>query len=143
MVTLSRSITIRARVDDVFRFLEDKAPFPEFLPKMIEVSEILDLHNGGKHYHWTQKMAGLRFEGEGSRFEPILNKKLVSKNETGTGSTITWLMEGHGDDTDLTFQADYKISVPVLGGLAEKVVLKLNEHEADTMLANLKTLIEA
>ncbi len=143
MVTLSRSITIRARVDEVFRFLEDKAPFPEFWPNMIEVSEIRDLPNEDKHYHWTQKMAGLRFEGVGSRFESILNKKLVSKAETDTGSTITWLMEAHSGATDVTFQADYMITVPALGGLAEKVVVKLNERQADTMLADLKTLIEA
>jgi hypothetical protein len=143
MATISRSTTIHARIDDVFSFLEDKAPFPEFLPKMIEVSETRDLPNRGKHHHWTRKMAGLRYEGARGQFEAVPNKKLVSENETGTGSTITWLMEGHGDNTDVTFQADYKISVPALGGLAEKVVLKLNGHEAETMLANLKTLIEA
>ena len=143
MVTISRSTTVHARIDDVFSFLEDKAPLPAFLPKMIEVSEIRDLPNRGTHHHWTRKMAGLRYEGHRGQFEAVPNKKLVSKNEAGTGSTITWLMEGHGDDTDVTFKADYKVSVPVPGRLAEKAVVELNEYETETMLANLKTLIEA
>jgi hypothetical protein len=88
-------------------------------------------------------MAGLRFEGDSDEIEVIPNKKLVSKNEKGIESTITWLMEGHGDDTDVTFEVDYRVPVPVLGRLAEKVVVKLNEHEADAMMANLKTQIEA
>ena len=52
-------------------------------------------------------------------------------------------MDGHGEDTDLTFEVEYKVPVPVLGRLAEKVVVKLNEHEADAVIANLKTQIEA
>jgi uncharacterized protein YndB with AHSA1/START domain len=143
MATLSRKTTIHARAEDVFDFLEDKTHVPEFWPSMIEVSDIRDLPNGGKHYHWAYKMAGLRFEGDSDEIEVIPNKKLVSKNEKGIESTITWLMEGHGDDTDVTFEVDYRVPVPVLGRLAEKVVVKLNENEADVMMANLKTQIEA
>jgi len=67
---------------------------------------------------------------------------LVSKNEKGIESTVTWLMEGHGDETDLSFEIEYRVPVPVLGKLAEKVIVKLNENEADAMIANLKTQIE-
>ena len=143
MAKLSRKTTIHARANDVFDFLEDKTHIPEFWPSMLEVSDIRDLPNGGKHYHWAYKMAGLRFEGDSDEIEVIPNKKLVSKNEKGIESTITWLMEGHGDDTDVTFEVEYRVPVPVLGKLAEKVVVKLNENEADTMIANLKTQIEA
>ena len=143
MAKLSRKTTIHARANDVFDFLEDKTHIPEFWPSMLEVSDIRELPNGGKHYHWAYKMAGLRFEGDSDEVEVIPNEKLVSKNDKGIESTITWLMEGHGDDTDVTFEVEYKVPVPVLGRLAEHVVVKLNEHEADAMIANLKTQIEA
>jgi uncharacterized protein YndB with AHSA1/START domain len=143
MAKLSRSTTVHARVEDVFDFLEDKTHFPEFWPSMLDVSDIRDLPNGGKHFHWTYKMAGLRFEGDTEEIEVVPNKKLVGKNEKGIESTVTWLMDGHGEETDLTFEVDYNIPVPVLGKLAEKVVLKLNENEADAMIANIKTQIEA
>ena len=143
MAKLSRSTTIHARVDDVFHFLEDKTHFPEFWPSMMEVSDIKDLPNGGKQFHWVYKMAGLRFEGDTEEVEFVPNKKLVGKNEKGIESTVTWLLDGHGDDTDLTFEVDYNVPVPVLGKLAEKVVVKLNENEADAVIANIKTQIEA
>jgi carbon monoxide dehydrogenase subunit G len=129
MAKLNRKTTIHARAEDVFDFLEDKTHVPEFWPSMMEVSDIRDL-------------AGLRFEGDSEEIEVIPNKKLVSKNEKGIESTVTWLMEGHGDETDLSFEIEYKVPVPVLGKLAEKVVVKLNENEADTMIANLKAQIE-
>ena len=143
MAKLSRSTTVHARAEDVFHFLEDKTHFPEFWPSMMDVSDIRDLPNGGKHFHWSYKMAGIRFEGDSEEIEVIPNQKLVSKNEKGIESTVTWLLDGHGDDTEVTFEVDYRVPVPVLGRLAEKVVVKLNEHEADAVIANLKTQIEA
>ena len=52
-------------------------------------------------------------------------------------------MDEHGEDTDLTFEVDYRIPVPVLGRLAEKVVVRMNENEADAVMSNIKTQIEA
>jgi uncharacterized protein YndB with AHSA1/START domain len=143
MEKITRSTTVHAKVEDVFEYLEDKTHFPEFWPSMMEVSDVHDLPSGGKGYHWAYKMAGLRIEGDSEETEVIPNKKLVARNETGIESTVTWLMEGHGEDTDLTFEVEYEVPVPVLGRLAEKVVVKLNEHEADAVIANLKTRLEA
>jgi uncharacterized protein YndB with AHSA1/START domain len=142
MAKLSRRTTIHAPADEVFHFLEDKTHFPEFWPSMMEVSDIRDLPNGGKHFHWIYKMAGIRFEGDTDEVEFVENRKLVGRNEKGIESTITWLLDGHGDDTDLTFEADYKVPVPVLGRFAEKVIVKMNENEAETLLANLKAQVE-
>ena len=142
MAKLTKRTTIHAPAQEVFDFLEDKTHFPEFWPSMMEVSDIQDLPNGGKHFHWVYKMAGVKFEGDTDEVEIVPNKKLVGRNEKGIESTITWLMEDHGDDTDVVFEADYRIPVPVLGRLAEKVVVKMNENEADTMLSNLKAQIE-
>jgi len=143
MEKLSRKTTIHAPAEEVFHFLEDKTHFPEFWPSMLEVSDIRDLPNGGKHFHWVYKMAGIRFEGDTDETEIVENRKLVGRNEKGIESTITWMLEPHGDDTDLTFQAEYTVPVPVLGRVAEKVIVKMNQNEAETLLANRKAQIEA
>ncbi|MEJ2580309.1 MAG: SRPBCC domain-containing protein [Acidobacteriota bacterium] len=106
MAKLSRTTTVHARVEDVFDFLDDKTHYPEFWPSMMDVSDIHDLPNGGKKFHWTYKMAGLRFEGDSEDVEVIPNKKLVGKNEKGIESTVTWSMDGHGDETAVLSASD-------------------------------------
>ena len=115
------------RVSDIQRYRADFRPPPR------DVVVEADRHT----------RALFRFEGDSEEIEVIPNEKLVSRNEKGIESTITWLMEGHGEDTDLTFEVEYNVPMPVLGKLAEKVVLSLNEHEADAVIANVKSQIEA
>jgi hypothetical protein len=43
----------------------------------------------------------------------------------------------------VTFVAEYVVPVPLLGRLAEAVIVKVNEHETETLLANLKATMEA
>jgi len=50
--------------------------------------------------------------------------------------------EPHENATILALDIDYKIPVPVLGKIAEKMLLKRNEREADTNLLNLKGKLE-
>jgi len=44
--------------------------------------------------------------------------------------------------TVLNLDIDYKIPVPVLGKLAEKVLMKRNERETEMGLANIKEKLE-
>lgn len=142
MSKVLHSTTIHAPVEKVFQYLDDKAHFPEFWPSMIEVSDIRDLPNGGKHFHWVYKMAGLRFEGDTDEIEYVPNKKIVGRNEKGIESTITWKLDEHGGETELTFEADYNVPVPLVGKLAENILAKINDNEAVAMLANLKATLE-
>ena len=43
----------------------------------------------------------------------------------------------------MTFEIEYTVPVPVLGKLAEAVIVKMNEREGDLVLANLKARMEA
>jgi hypothetical protein len=42
-----------------------------------------------------------------------------------------------------TVEAEYSVSASLIGKLVEPVIIKLNEHEAETVLQNLKTRMEA
>ena len=118
MSQVLRKTTIHAPAEKIFKYLEDKNHFPEFWPSMMEVSDIRDLPTGGKHFHWVYKMAGVRFEGDTDEIEFIPNKKMVGENLKGIESRITWELEEHGEDTDLTFQAEYKVPLPLVGKMA-------------------------
>jgi hypothetical protein len=43
----------------------------------------------------------------------------------------------------VTFEAEYAVHVPLLNKLAESFLVKLNEGEAETLLANVKAKMEA
>jgi hypothetical protein len=43
----------------------------------------------------------------------------------------------------MTTLTEYKIPVPLLGKVAEAFIVKMNENESDTILANLKARLEA
>ncbi len=99
--------------------------------------------NGGNSLRFVFKMAGMRFEGTGEDVEYILNQRTVTKSEGGIDSTITMTFQPEAGGTKVTFEAEYTVPIPLLGKLAEAVIVKLNENEADLLLANLKARLEA
>jgi len=46
------------------------------------------------------------------------------------------------DGTKFTATTEYKVPIPLLGKLAESIIVKMNENEADVLLANLKARME-
>ena len=43
----------------------------------------------------------------------------------------------------MTFEAEYTVNLPLLRRLAESFLIKVNEQEAETVLANVKAKMEA
>ena len=97
----------------------------------------------GKHYRYSYKMAGVLLKGEATITEHIPNERIVLQAEGG-GSTSTWSysFKMHDGATMMKLDVEYTIPVPVLGKLAEQLVLKRNEREADLAMANLKEIME-
>jgi len=88
-------------------------------------------------------MAGIRLEGSTETTEFVENQRVVTRSKGGIESTITYDFKPEGEGTRLAVEVDYVVPVPVLGKLAEALILKLNEREAETTLANLKDRLEA
>ncbi|MBL7200461.1 MAG: SRPBCC family protein [Anaerolineae bacterium] len=143
MAKVVKSITIDAPVEKVFAYLGDPMNLPEFWPSMVEVTDVEPLPTGGSNFRWVYKMAGVRFEGATEQVEYVANQRTVSKNEGGVSSTITWAFEPTDGGTEVVFDADYTVHLPVLRRLAEAFLVKQNEHEAELLLANLKARMEA
>lgn len=143
MASITKSVVVHAPVDKVYGYLNDPKHLPEIWPSLVEVSDVHTLPNGGHTNHWTYKMAGIRLEGTSEDIEHVPNERIVSKTKGGTDSIQTWTVQPTGSETKVTFEVDYTVPIPVLGRLAEAAIVKLNEHEGDTIMANLKTLMEA
>ena len=93
-------------------------------------------------FKWKYKMAGMTFDGTSEDLEVIDGERIVSKTEGGIDSTITWSYESENGGTRMTAHTEYQIPVPLVGKVAEKFIVKLNENESETILANLKARLE-
>ena len=142
MAKIESSVTINAPVEKVFEFVRPEN-LPEIWPSLVEVSNIKELPNGGYSWDWVYKMAGMRFNGASTHTEFVVNERTVSESTVGIESTITWLFQPEDGGTKMTTIADYKVPVPLLGKLAESFIVKFNENESETILANLKARMEA
>ena len=142
MEKITRMISVNAPVGKVFDYLNTPTNMPEIWPSMIAATDVTELPNGGHRYNWVYKMAGMQFEGLNVDTEVVINDRLVSKTEGGIESVITFETEEHGEGTQVTFTAEYTVPMPLLGKLAEKFIVKVNEKEAEIILANLKARME-
>lgn len=64
------------------------------------------------------------------------------KNEKGIPSTFVWTYAGENGGTRVTLEVDYTLPSHLLDRLAEPLLHRLNEREAETVLENLKTSLE-
>jgi carbon monoxide dehydrogenase subunit G len=141
MAKIEKSITINAPVEQVFAYISDPTNQTEWIPSIIESKD----HTGsgvGQHWRWTYKMVGVRLEGESTVMEHIPNERRVFQTKGGAVSTWTFTFKPHDGGTKLKMDIDYTIPIPVLGKLAEKLVLRRNEREADLAMTNIKDKME-
>ncbi len=141
MPKINNSINISAPVEKIFAYLSDPMNTPEWFVGMTEVTDVSG-SGVGQHSRWTYSMIGIPFHGDSKITEHVPNERLVSKQEGGLTSIITWTFAPHEGETKLDMDIDYTIPVPVLGKLAEKVVFKRNQREAEMSLQNLKERLE-
>jgi len=143
MPKIERSVTINAPVKKIFDYIADPKLQVEWLPGMIEVKDIKSTKGVvGSTYKFSYKVAGMRFEGEDIVEEYIPNKKMVTRSKGGIESSWTWNFEPYNDKTKVEVIVEYKVPIPVLGKIAEALVLKQNQREADHALANIKDKME-
>ena len=145
MARLERGITVNAAVEKVFTYMtSDPMNTPEWLPSMVEVKDVVQTKDGvGSRYRWVYKMVGLRFEGENTTLEYVPNRRLVEESKGGISSTWTWTFAPEGAGSRLNVAIEYTVPIPVLGKLAEALVVRQNEREMDLALANIKARMES
>ncbi|MBA7548591.1 hypothetical protein ES705_41052 [subsurface metagenome] len=144
MVKTVKTITIKATVEKVFDYISEPTNLPEIWPSLVEIKDVQKLPSGGTRDRWVYKMAGIRLEGtsESEDAECIPNQRLVSKTKGGVESTMTWMFQPEAGGTKVTLEVEYTVPIPVLGKLAEAIIVKMNEHEGELILANLKARME-
>jgi uncharacterized membrane protein len=142
MAKLERTVTIQAPVEKVYEYMSQPTNLPEIWPNMIEVKDVKDASMVGGGFNWVFKMAGRRFEGSSEYTKVIPCEHVVTKSTGGISSTFDWTYKHTEEGTQVKVQVEYSVPVPLLGKLAEAFIVKQNEQEMDTLLANLKARME-
>ena len=144
MAKIVRSVNISAPVEKVFEYFDDPSNMLEIWPSLLEVTDVQRTSDGvGTTYRWVYKMAGIRLEGKAEWVEYITNERIVTKaSGGGVKATYTDTFESVDGGAKFTSEVEYTVPIPVLGKLAEALVAKINENEADVFMANLKARME-
>ena len=143
MAKAEQSVFIKAPVNQVFSYAMEPANQPDFWPSLLETTDIEPLPEGGFRNRWVYKMSGMRFKGTSETTEYVANRRVVNVTKGGIPSVQTWTFEPEPGGTKVTFAAEYTVPIPLLGKMAEALIVKMNQREADTLLANLKDRMEA
>ena len=144
MTKIVKTINIKAPVEKVYDYISEPTNLPEIWPSLVEIKDVQKLPSGGTRDRWVYKMAGILLEGtsESEDAECIPNQRIVSKTKGGVESTMTWMFQPEAGGTKMTLEVEYTVPIPVLGKLAEAIIVKMNEHEGELILANLKARME-
>ena len=138
-----KSITIKSPVAKIFDYISEPTNLPEIWPSLMEIKDVQRLPDGNINNRWVYKMAGMRFEGTSEGVDYVVNQRIVSKTKGGIESTQTWIFQPEGDETKVTLDIEYSVPIPLLGKLAEAIIVKMNDHEGEVIIANLKARMEA
>ena len=142
MEKVERTITINAPVDKVFNYIADPMTGIDWVPSMTNVKDVSG-SGVGQYHRWTYKMAGILFDGETTTTEHVPNERIVTQSKGGLTSTFIFDFGAHDGGTMLKLVIEYTVPVPVLGKIAEKIVLRRNEREADLAMTNIKEAMES
>ncbi len=143
MAKLQKSIVIKAPVEKVFSYMSDPTHLPDIWPSMVEVKDVKPSPAGGSNFGWVYKMAGMHIDGASETTEYLPNQRQVTQSTKGIQSKFTWTYQPDPGGVKLTVEVEYTVPVPVLGKVAEAVIVRQNEGEAETLLANLKARMES
>ncbi len=143
MKQVKKSIHINAPAAKIFDYLTHSENLPEIWPNMVEVTNVKRSADATHSFDWLFKMAGMPFRGHCETVKVTLNKYVELENKTGIPSVFRWTYQGGNGATEVALEIDYEVPIPLLGRLAEAVLVKINEREVETLLANLRDRMEA
>jgi carbon monoxide dehydrogenase subunit G len=141
MKFLKNSVVIGAPTERVLGYVNDPTKLADWVPTMMEVRDVIGTGEG-QQYGWTYKYVGLLLTGQSTVVEYVPNELSVHQTIGTINSVWTFRVEPHEDGTTLTLDVEYEIPIPVLGKLAEHLVVRRDARALELALANVKEFLE-
>jgi uncharacterized membrane protein len=137
---VEKEVEVNVPIEEVFSYLIEPSNAPEIWPSLVEIKDVQSLPNGGYKYEWVYKMIGMHFDGTGEYTAVVPNRWFIIETKGGVSSKITCTFRSNENDeniTRVTLTIEYKVPVPLLGKLAEAIIVKMNDQEGDLLRVNL------
>ena len=138
MARIEKEVTVCVPIERIFNYISTPSNLLEFWPSLMEIKDVQSLPNGGYSGRWVYKMLGMRFGGTAKYAQMVPNQWFVIEIKGGIGSTITWTFRSREDITRVTLTIEYKVPIPLLGKLAEAIIVRMNDQEGDLMMSHLQ-----
>jgi len=138
MARIEKEVTLRVPIEKIFNYISTPSNLLEFWPSLMEIKDVQSLPNGGHSGRWVYKMLGIRFKGTAKYTQMVPNQWFVIETKSGIGCTITWTFRSRKDITRVTLTIEYKVPIPLLGKLAEAIIVRMNDQEGDLLMSHLQ-----
>ncbi len=141
MPRIEKTIVINAPVQDVFAYVANPRNEPEWQINLMSTHDVTG-EGVGQHYRWDFKMAGVLLHGESNVTEYIPNRRYQNQSRGGAASTWTSTFEAQNGGTRWTLSVEYSVPIPVLGKIAEAVLVRQNDQGLEMSMQSGKDKLE-
>ncbi|MEM8607170.1 MAG: SRPBCC family protein [Myxococcota bacterium] len=141
METIENGIDISSAPERVFEYVSDPSNTLDYMVSMVAVRGI-EGSGEGQRFEWTYKMLGVPLDGSSVVTQSVPNQLRAMKSRGGIESEWALKIAPTENGSRLDIRIDYEIPVPVLGKLAERMVVRRNERELALSLQNIKDACE-
>lgn len=142
MIKIEKQVVINAFLEKVFDYVYNPVNLPQIWDSLVEVKSVKLMPDGGYSGDWLFKMGGIFLEGSGKYIDIVPRQWFAIETRGAVDSKILWTFWPQDGQTRVTLTINYSVPIPVLGRLAEMIIIKMNENQADLILTNLKLIME-
>jgi uncharacterized membrane protein len=148
MAKIHRDAVVNAEPERCFDFVADPSLAPLFISSLYSITPIeVEPRGKGNRWGFEYDMFGVPVRGESECTEFERPSKYVWRSvpESSTiDTTFSYTFEPEKSGTKVSLDVEYQVPEQVLGGkIADKLVVeRMNEHEADAAINNLKVVLE-
>lgn len=142
MIEVEAETTASASPETVFEFIADPNNHPKILPSLVEISDV-ESNDVGKQGRYVFKMVGQAMEGQFTDIEFDRPNRRAYELTGDIEGTVTWSIDGVEEGTQVVYlQETEPLGPDLLEIVTEPIAKTFLQREADTMIENLRTLVE-
>lgn len=145
MTSIHREVQIRADPERCFDLIADPPLATLFISGLYAITPIeIEPKGLGNRWGFEYDMFGVPIRGESECVEFERPARYVWKTSSGIDATFAYGLAAGDGGTTVSLDIEYEVpQEALLGKIADKLVIeRMNEHEADAAVKNLKTVLE-